>query len=333
MIKITIMPGDIRLSVKLIADLSDYCLASRKLIQVAPEVDSSERALDEKNFVKERTALQSITSGFDGAMHWENVKEILCAQCDKMNPIEAQLAAALNDGSGIKGQPHAVQSFSDNFLELLKNSIDALVRRYLTGASLVSTLEMNVMLRIIDETISVIITDNAGGFSNEYLESFTAWVKDGRYQQESQKSEKKQDAKFYVGGAGLGLRQLCCIVLDGDVCDKSGVKWKKYSVPSGTTSIDIRNNQLMGGAEVVIRSLLSPCLRLDLKVSKENIIAARAEQGFMRPSKVRKKDAVPDESESDEPVDEKYSSLTVETGSSARRDGDVQIYSRKRPWG
>ena len=260
---IILLPGDERLSVMLCLDIRTYCVASKKIMQNAPDTPLEEQMKDQETFEMLRAELGELTNGLSGDLHWVNIKRLLKAQCDPKTLVEKQLAAVL-DGSN-PDKPHALYTLDSQFIELLKNSTDAIVRRVLSDASDATALEMTIKLEIDDANMSVIITDNAGGFASDYLAAFTDMVASGAYRQGRRVSEKSEDSAFYLGGRGLGLRQICGMHMAGELWIREGAV-KTHIIPaSSPPKILLRNSTRLVGAEIVVTSPLEPLTSVSLE--------------------------------------------------------------------
>lgn len=274
MISVILEHGETPLSVFLtLKDLSVYCSACSRIKQTATTLAETENiplsdaigrvASHDESYQTERTALLKEFSGLSGSLHWRNIKSMLAAQCARLDPTGG-LSQRVSFTANMlwQGEPLAVESLNNSFIELFKNAVDAVVNRYLSGIDDKTVLTMKVALDITEDNISVIVADDAGGFSLNNLINFEDSIKSGTYKHAKQKSEKTKDSQFYFGGARLGLQWLTIFVLDGEVREESKDAQestrKQYSIPQGATSIRIGNNPSMGGAEIILTSPLVP---------------------------------------------------------------------------
>ena len=261
--KFVIAPGINKLSVTLQIDLSDYCKACMRLQLAQRPADKQDEVttksdIAETSHWKERDALAQSLHGLPGELHWMTIKNLLRMQCDRDSPIENQLATAL---SGTENTSLVIQALNNSFVELLKNSIDAMTKRYLTFLDIEQStqLQISVTLSLLSSNkIYVLISDNAGGFPQDYLGYFTSTIEDNRYKENFLVSEKNRGNNYFFGGAGLGLQQLCRLLLDGEIqIDSAGQYINICIVPRDSTSIAIRNNADLGGAEIHLTSPLT----------------------------------------------------------------------------
>ena len=261
--RIILSQGDERLSVKLSLDLSAYCLASKIIMHKAPGKSLSEHATDRETFEVLRAELSKLTSGLRGDLHWVQIKKLLQAQCDPETLVEKQLAAVLHDI--YTNKPYVIYTLDSQFIELLKNSIDAMVKQFLSGHSDVTELKMTINLEMDDTNLSIIVTDNAGGFAADYLTEFKAMVGAGNFRYGARVSEKRDD-DYYFGGRGIGLRQICSMHMAGELFYK-GMVIKTHVIPASFPPVVLlRNVSTMGvfGAQLVLRSPMVPLVQVSL---------------------------------------------------------------------
>jgi len=283
MIPVTLEPGGERLSIKLKVDLRDYCVACEPICQAERTKIPLFRAEEKLFFEREHNNLLTNFIELPGALHWSNIKKMLAEQCSPDIRAEEQLALALRDSYGAVRIPYAILCLNNFFIELLKNSIDAMIKQYLSGASANTLLEVGVKLAMRGDDLVVNISDNAGGFNNDYLKEFSGAIAFHTTLGDEGYREKKQDKSYYLGGAGLGMRLLCKMLLEGEQGSESGKQCKLFSVPLGATSIEIKNNLDIGGAEIVLRSPLHPFRQGAEDTSKVHKVAANSVHAFLKP--------------------------------------------------
>ncbi len=166
-------------------------------------------------FQRERDEASDSLCGAAGATHWLDIKRDLNALCNTANSSEQFLSMALiKEDTGTL----VIQSLNNSFIELLKNSMDAMINRYLNGLSVNTTLEVCVSIPgpIIVDSLSVVISDNAGGFPTDYLDKFDEFKVTKKYAEyrekdkhASEKGNYNPDSKYYFGGSGSGMNLLC----------------------------------------------------------------------------------------------------------------------------
>lgn len=290
--KIIIEPGESKFSVHLKVDFNNYFKSKR---------DSQKKSLNPLNGslnVEELAAdIEKMMSSYEVTTSWWRIKKIFMEQCDQKNLMENQLLTQLtNVENGGDRSSLALRALDFRFIELPKNSIDALIKPYLLSQEddTPTMLELKILLKFEGDKISVIIQDNAGGFPKKYLDYFSTMVakrsfKDGEQDTfESEKastselSKKLGGKKCFVGGCNLGLRQLGSLMVNGMLWDEKGNEIYFYSVTAGTTSIELRNTMDNKGAEIELSAPLEPLPRyVKMKLS------AGSELCFLKPLKRR----------------------------------------------
>ena len=280
---VILVNGAIPLSVRLNLDLLVYCEVCRSLLDSQDALTLSEKALtsakqDDRAILRskltdaqrsyaralsdfhcERTSLSLVLTGVLGAEHWEQIKKMLASQCRRDIPLENELFHALTRIDRYTATPPlAVECLDNSFIELFKNSIDALLNRYLINQSGHTMLEMSILIAVEDNKLAINITDNGGGFSDSYLEDFADYLQTKAYKFKRLSVEKEQHHLCYFGGEGRGIPILCALILDGELLDSPGVSRKCYQVPMGDTAIHLTNNSSIHGAQIRLVSPLSP---------------------------------------------------------------------------
>ncbi|WP_133128068.1 ATP-binding protein [Legionella nagasakiensis] len=279
MITIT-LDRDSRLAVKLTMDMKAYCEAAKRLYDSCKALEelhaSREAGADaaahervaqltaaeaKEHFKRIREPYIESLRGLQGELHWCEIKRLLSEQCNRDDPIENRLFSSLSSVICDAGTaPLALESLDNSFIELLKNSIDAIVLNYLKAEAMRTantTLEMRVALRLVGETLSIVITDNAGGFPAAYLASFDTNVRSRRYDKTSSR-EKRQYNDYCFGGAGRGLPILCDCVVHGGFSRGDEQFEKIHQVNERETAVAIRNTPDVKGAEITITTPVAP---------------------------------------------------------------------------
>jgi hypothetical protein len=212
---------------------------------------------------QQREIFVSELSEVNGSLPWENIKQQLSKQCDRKNRIENNLYLKLVDKTPDSFHcPLVFECLDNSFVELIKNSIDAMVGLYLADNDIDKTLEMTVQLSVQDEDVEVRITDNAGGFSETYLGNFAGYLESKQYKYALGKDHKQQ-GEYYFGGRNRGIPILCNLLLDGEQLLGHGNSKPYYSVPARSTFINIENNPATQGAEIALKSPLTQFLKLN----------------------------------------------------------------------
>ena len=282
--EITLAKGSAPLSVKLSLDLGAYCEAYQSwcssqaeyttagldMITRSPSSEDCMAAFNKFVFQTERDGLMSEVTGANGAVHWKKIKALLNEQCKAYLSTQAQLSLSLTRPDEEEPTvPLAIECLDEGFVELLKNSIDAMLKQWQAHTAVNMLLEMDIVLTIEDEkTMVVTIIDNAGGFSDSYLGAFEPYIKTKAYKSEIGADEKQQFCGFLLGGEGKGMARICNYIKDGEILERLGISRPVYLVPQGSTDIFIANNHLKRGAQITLTSPLSPFVRVVLSNTK-----------------------------------------------------------------
>ena len=209
-------------SVKLSLDLQTYCklcvvVCDNRAI-LGNEKDASLHGTflqgQWDDYQQERSQLEQLLSGYAGPQYWENIKKLLIAQCDGKDPSQQKLTAWLAPKGDDEMVPLVIQGMDYAFIEILKNSIDAVIKQYLDLAG-DGLLEMLFELTIDDKVIVFSIRDNAGGFSDIQIDKFNESIQQNTYQFTVGSQYKEGAANFYLGKQHLGLAQLCKLIKAG----------------------------------------------------------------------------------------------------------------------
>lgn len=262
MFTVVLSPGDKPLSIKLTLDLSVYFVTCKALQKAEFEKSPADIATIMPSFIEHRkkllTTFHFLTAGF----YWSDIKRKLSKQCEESsNPQEKALAETLADVTNTKPGPHAIMSLNNSFIELLKNSIDALLYQYLSGANDEMVLQMHIELEVSGANLTIRLTDNAGGFPPEYISSFASNIARRAYKHTPFTSDKRKESSYYLGGKGIALGQLYSMLLDGEAWNGALLPHKFHSIAEGVTSISIANDPVLKGAQIVLMSPLAPLPR------------------------------------------------------------------------
>jgi hypothetical protein len=281
MVDIILVKGISPLSVSLNLELRDYCEACKALLDTRAELANIKHVmhtvepdripawqlklenarknyhLAEKAYQQERHEFELELMGLQGASHWGVIKKMLSEQCCLESPIEKELYAALTKAEAHEPTgPLAVESLDHSFVELLKNSIDAMRKQYLANVGDRTMLVMDVAFILEGVNIAVTITDNAGGFTDFYIKEFSANIQSKAYKYKTQVKEKRHYDEFSLGGAGRGMNILCNFIIDGEQLLEPGVSRKYYYDTEGLTDMHIHNYEK--GAQIKLVSPITP---------------------------------------------------------------------------
>lgn len=165
----------------------------------------------------------------------------------------------------------AIKALSTTFVEFLKNGMDAMIKEVLDekieSESAIFILEIKAWLQ--DDKLHMKVQDNAGGFSESYIESFTQMMRSKSYlssgflrddDEVKSTSDKQGPESPFFGGRGIGLRRFYAILLDGIELN-SNLNIHKYIAPEGSTGIKIYNRKGdVNGATIEFFSPTQPTL-------------------------------------------------------------------------
>ena len=218
---------------------------------------ATNKCTDTKNeFSKLRSELEEYLSAFYGQWLWKESQKLLKSQCISDNPLTKALLSVLSI-TDQKLSPLGIESLDENFVELLKNSIDAILINYLKS-SVVIVLQMEISISVVGSTIAITIRDNAGGFSESDLVHFSspAWL-EGHKIEPLNRCHKLVFSDYCFGGFGRGLARLAHY-LRGNLLVSGHECRSYYAVEKGSTSLSIGNSAVTGGAEITVKTPLEP---------------------------------------------------------------------------
>lgn len=243
-----VLPNDAgELSATLEIDMAEYCKACIQLYRAeeplrrqyelahpkALEMADASYLYEQDKYVKQKvdSAIQKTfddargeisgrVSGIFGGEHWNNVKKALAGLCDLANANEKLLAKELEK---IGNKPAAIQMLDTHSVEFLKNSLDALIIRFmrsaLEGVHQNTTLQMRFSVKrpITEAHLDIKVADNAGGFPSDYIPSFNKFVNTLQNYPEiipierhqSEKAHGNPFRKYCFGGEGAGMFNCC----------------------------------------------------------------------------------------------------------------------------
>ena len=270
-----VLPNDAgELSATLEIDMAEYCKACIQLYRAeeplrrqyelahpkALEMADASYLYEQDKYVKQKvdSAIQKTfddargeisgrVSGIFGGEHWNNVKKALAGLCDLANANEKLLAKELEK---IGNKPAAIQMLDTHSVEFLKNSLDALIIRFmrsaLEGVHQNTTLQMRFSVKrpITEAHLDIKVADNAGGFPSDYIPSFNKFVNTLQNYPEiipierhqSEKAHGNPFRKYCFGGEGAGMVECCQETFAIDV--NSSMAIGNITNPDGTTGAE-----------------------------------------------------------------------------------------------
>lgn len=165
-----------------------------------------------------RQKLVECMRGLAGELAWHDLKKGLMDRCNTLKSIQGpkqeeytNIAMALehraDDG------PLCLQILDRSFVELMKNSIDSLIMNKIIHpeAHGKDTVDIQVTFEWHNDAMIIKISDDAGGFPDDYIAKFNRRLKDSFYkifEHASDSIKKGPDKKFYCGGCGIGLEEI-----------------------------------------------------------------------------------------------------------------------------
>lgn len=278
-IKMDLIENEKSVQVMLKLDMSAYCIALREYVAARRQIELDRQSLDlvstkailseenklkldsfeqairpiYENVQKEKNVLSALVSRLAGEMHGATLIELLKSRLAIGNCAERALAVQLE----FPDKPLIFECLESDFVELLKNSMDAIIDKAIeSGLRQDMHLMMHLHLEVLSNDLVIVsIRDNGAGFSSQYLEQFSSYIEEKKYLN-SVYTTHKNNSSFYFGGRGRGIAGICGKLLDG-VAIKSNRNVKVYHSDSCTKSnIWIKN--VDGGAELVLICSATP---------------------------------------------------------------------------
>lgn len=208
-----------------------------------------DREYSEEPFEKIRSILMRKLSGVIGDCYLDDMLEVALKDESKENI------------SAIKQSP-AISSLSRNFIELIKNSVDAVIERRLNGQSAVAILnfKLDIALSADRNSIKVKLSDNGGGFPREFLEKYTpSFVREHDHSLDVGGSKKAKTNDIYFGGRGRGLPLLMTKVIKGaSVISKGMLQQDEIVSKEDHSQVVFSNDSASGGATIEITTPIAP---------------------------------------------------------------------------
>ena len=166
--------------------------------------------LSQKKLHDERLEISDQLFAIVGATYWSEAKQILNQLCNLTDENEQILAKAL---TAIDHTPPVIHLLNNHFIELFKNSMDAIILQYLQNKSRNTTLQIDISISkpISPTHLNLILLDNAGGFPDDYPKIFNDFVEQEKYRDKrvhhkiSEKSQGNLLGKYCFGGEGIGM--------------------------------------------------------------------------------------------------------------------------------
>ena len=178
-------------------------------------------------------------------------------------------------------KPAAYEALEDSFVELLKNSVDAMIHAHVNDHALPRVL--NATMRVdFDEskqdTVSVRCIDNGTGFPPDFLAQVSTLEARNEYRK-SVKSHKmveagdREDIPLYFGGRGKGLSMLIRKI-DVGTHNEPDHKFAKKNYKADVSDIVFSNQTdssgLVTGAVIMIETSKRPVLKEEKRVRDES---------------------------------------------------------------
>lgn len=256
MTDILLIDGALPLSVKLSIDLEAYCKSCKALRDLRLNHAPSDEAFSTHQLLKMALNEDIGLSGFNSGLQWLSIKSKMKQQFQRQheNPmVKEDIKQIFNNQS----PPLAIETLDKYFIELLKNSMDAIIHQYLKDASKSPLLEMDIVWTVEKGNLSITLTDNGEGFPESYLIEFNKKILTEKYKLPPGPS-LSQKHNYYFGGQGLGLSMTCDYILDGAVRKGACPPVHEYTVKKSSTSIYLLNDPLSHGAKIILTSPLKP---------------------------------------------------------------------------
>ncbi|RUR14384.1 sensor histidine kinase [Legionella septentrionalis] len=259
------------LSVRMKLDLTKYLKnipISSPLIPLDTLVPLEADSLNE--FAEERKKLEDAILDLSADVIWIAIKELIAEQCDK-SIVEHNLLSSYLRSNEENGTPHALESLNGSFPELLKNWVDALIKKYLSDGK-TTTLEVLIACKLVKSKVGgdceecrddlvISMIDNGCGFPEEYMRNFQNYLHEKSYKFQAKPSEKQEN--YFFGGAGKGLPIFLAYFIDGEILEDFSKPIKVKEVAGSNISISINKNVKTQGAEITLVSPLKPLAALE----------------------------------------------------------------------
>ncbi len=217
-------------------DLREYCRVVYDY-QQAQALNLTDRInkLDAILSVLRSQLIQQYASGLAGNKLWDEI-----------------LQGFQNNLDGDISNSFVMKTMNITFIEFLKNSMDAMIKGVLDKRikfkQAILILEINAWLQ--GDALHMKVQDNAIGFSEDYIQSFSQILNSKSYlslallsdDESGFVSDKKRLADFYFGGRCMGLRMFYAMLLDGVELNRS-INIHQYDIPPLSTGVQISNRE------------------------------------------------------------------------------------------
>lgn len=177
--------------------------------------------------------LKEQLSGVIGASYWPDIEQLLIER-QMVGPNQDYFKKMLADDAP---HPKCLEVLQEQFIELLKNSIDEVIKHLVIShqPGVTPSFVINVACALEGEKLVVTISDNAGGFSEGYIKAFNERDEAHNLSQQKSDSTKKDfDKRLFCGGGGFGMEAI------------------RTNVPEMVLSNVLKDGKM--GAEITLRS-------------------------------------------------------------------------------
>lgn len=238
-----------------------FHIRSEKKFSVNLTVDLSSYLEDKE---RELSITKAVNS-FAGEVVWKKIKETLAFDCSQDNAAEKKCYEYLTASVYMPPPPTplVLESLNICFPEILKNSIDAKIEQIRNNKENVDpVLKLTVEMEINNDKnlIGFKIQDNAGGFSDSFLNKQQGLAENNLF---NKGSDKTQEQGKHLGGRGLGIKKLYNLMYRGGEVTERGFK-KSFDISNNISSIELKNYEITtsgkkeSGACSMLSSSFSP---------------------------------------------------------------------------
>lgn len=169
-------------------------------------------------------------------------------------------------------KPAAYEALEDSFVELLKNSVDAMIHAHVNNRALPRVLTATMCVHLDEskpDTVSVTCIDNGTGFPPDFLAQVSTRELRNDYRKDTKShkmvlAEEREDIPLYLGGRGKGLSMLIRKI-DVGTHNEPDHKFAKKSYKADVSRIVFSNqvdsSGLVTGAVIMIETSKRPVLK------------------------------------------------------------------------
>ncbi len=229
------------LGIQLTLNLEPYAKWQNDKNAHSNKKDQKSKSSNNINPLEEATSLL-------GAFIWKDIQTILVAKLKKMPEDYAQRFA--KDLTLQRNLPSSIIAFQECFVEFLKNSVDAKINN---NSTLEPVLIINLKFHLTEHRFNIIYTDNSGGFSKTYLNTFKNYLNNKTYLEQHPKTNSSKSNGKSLGGFGLGMHKFCQMLFNDHV--HKNAKGKENSLGCSIRLSNINTNDGMG-AKIKVSSIL-----------------------------------------------------------------------------